>query len=93
MLQVIRNIAFGNILDIGASEINNHLITTLVEQWRPETHTFIYPMENVTYQLGLPIDGDDVTGATSIDWDIVRLNLLGATPIDRQITSQRIQMS
>ncbi|CAL0299533.1 unnamed protein product [Lupinus luteus] len=32
VLQVIRNTTFGYILDIGASEINNHLITALIER-------------------------------------------------------------
>ncbi|KAF1898845.1 hypothetical protein Lal_00018965 [Lupinus albus] len=38
VLQVIRNTTFGNILDIGTSEINNYLITALIERWWPETH-------------------------------------------------------
>ncbi|KAF1870625.1 hypothetical protein Lal_00025998 [Lupinus albus] len=64
VLQVIRNIAFGNILNIGAAYINNHLITTLIEIWRRETHTFHFSNgectitleEVVTYHLGLPIN-------------------------------------
>ncbi|KAF1899464.1 hypothetical protein Lal_00019592 [Lupinus albus] len=89
MLQVIRNTAFANILDIGSVEINNHLVTAL----RPETHTFHLPneectitLEDVAYQLGLPIDGDVVTGVTRMEWDNVCLNLLGAIPIEKQIT-------
>ncbi|KAF1884200.1 hypothetical protein Lal_00035267 [Lupinus albus] len=85
VLQAMRNTAFGNILDIGASEINNHLITALVidshfpfTQWE-----CTITLEDVTYQLGLSIDRDVVTGATNMDWDIVCLNLLGAIPTDR----------
>ncbi|KAF1898248.1 hypothetical protein Lal_00033014 [Lupinus albus] len=83
VLQVIRNTAFGRILDIGRAEINNHLITALVERWRPETHTFHLPigectvtLEDVAYQLGLPIDGNIVTGPTNMDWNVVCHNLL-----------------
>ncbi|KAF1873038.1 hypothetical protein Lal_00016157 [Lupinus albus] len=100
VLQVIRNTAFGRILDIGRAEINNHLITALVERWRPETHTFHLPirectvtLEDVAYQLGLPIDGNIVTGPTNMDWNVVCHNLLGAVPNERQIVGQRIQMS
>ncbi|KAF1866337.1 hypothetical protein Lal_00024344 [Lupinus albus] len=82
------------------STINNHLVTALVERWRPETHTFHLPngectitLEDVAYQLGLPIDGDVVTGPTSLDWEMICLNLLGAIPTDKQIIGQRIQMS
>ncbi|KAF1897528.1 hypothetical protein Lal_00036970 [Lupinus albus] len=100
VLQVIRNTAFGRILDIGRAEINNHLITALVERWRPETHTFHLPMgecmvtlEDVVYQLGLPIDGNIVTGPTNMDWNVVYHNLLGAVPNERQIVRQHIQMN
>ncbi|KAF1885815.1 hypothetical protein Lal_00042684 [Lupinus albus] len=100
MLQVIRNTAFGKILDIERAEINNHLILSLVERWRPEMHTFHLPigectvtLEDVAYQLGLPIDGDIVTRPTNMDWNVVRHNLLGAIPNERQIVGQRIQMS
>ncbi|KAF1882120.1 hypothetical protein Lal_00038764 [Lupinus albus] len=100
VLQVIRNTAFGRILDIGRAEINNHLVTALVERWRPETHTFHLPigectvtLEDVAYQLGLPIDGNIVTGPTNMDWNVVCHNLLGAVPNERQIVGQCIQMS
>ncbi|XP_019430582.1 PREDICTED: serine/threonine-protein phosphatase 7 long form homolog [Lupinus angustifolius] len=100
VLEVIRNTAFGHILDIGTIEINNHLITALVERWRPETHTFHLPvgectvtLEDVAYQLGLPINGAPVTGVTSANWEMICLNLLGAIPTDKQIMGQRIQMS
>ncbi|KAF1874095.1 hypothetical protein Lal_00041539 [Lupinus albus] len=100
VLQIIRNTAFGRILDIGRAEINNHLITALVERWRPETHTFHLPigectvtLEDVAYQLGLPIDGNIVTEPTNMDWNVVCHNLLGAVPNERQIVGQRIQMS
>ncbi|KAF1898215.1 hypothetical protein Lal_00032981 [Lupinus albus] len=100
VLQVIRNTAFGKILEIRRAEINNHLITTLVERWRPKMHTFHLPigectvtLEDVAYQLGLPIDGDIVAGPTNMDWNVVCHNLLGAVPNERQIVGQRIQMS
>ncbi|QHO54782.1 uncharacterized protein DS421_3g59810 [Arachis hypogaea] len=47
------------------------LLSALVERWRPETHTFHLPvgevmvtLEDVSYILGLPINGEPVTGRT-----------------------------
>ncbi|XP_019435898.1 PREDICTED: serine/threonine-protein phosphatase 7 long form homolog [Lupinus angustifolius] len=100
VLEVIRKTTFGHILDIGTIEINNHLITILVERWRSETHTFhllvgecTVTLEDVAYQLGFPINGAPVIGITSGNWEIICHNLLGAIPTDKQIMGQRIQMS
>ncbi|QHO03129.1 uncharacterized protein DS421_13g429730 [Arachis hypogaea] len=50
-------------------EYDNPLISAFVERWRPETHTFHLPwgectitLEDVAMQLGLPIDGEPVSG-------------------------------
>ncbi|QHO55966.1 uncharacterized protein DS421_3g69610 [Arachis hypogaea] len=50
-------------------EYDNPMISALVERWRPETHTFHLPwgectitLEDVTMQVGLPIDGEPVSG-------------------------------
>ena len=50
------------------------LITCLVEIWRPETHTFHVPVEEMTVTLqdvaiilGLRIDGPAVTGTCVFD--------------------------
>ncbi|XP_019447258.1 PREDICTED: serine/threonine-protein phosphatase 7 long form homolog [Lupinus angustifolius] len=92
VLEVICNTAFGQILYIGAIEINNHLNTALVERWRPETHidTFHLPigectitLVDVTYELELSINGVVVTGITSTNWEIICHNLLGAIPTDK----------
>ncbi|KAF1863100.1 hypothetical protein Lal_00041087 [Lupinus albus] len=71
-------------------EINNHLVTALVERWRPKTHTFHLPngectitLEDVAYQLGLHIDGDAVTGSTVLA--CLYRGLCRATLISRQI--------
>ena len=63
------------------------LIKTLIERWRPETHTFHLPydectitLEDVALQLGLSVDGKAVTGGSLLEWNEVCLELLGEIP-------------
>lgn len=58
--------------DVGRCKIDHHLISAMVERWRPETHSFHLPwgectitLEDVVLQLGIPIDGNAITGSTS----------------------------
>ncbi|XP_042019093.1 serine/threonine-protein phosphatase 7 long form homolog [Salvia splendens] len=61
---------FGGLLRCGQpKEIDHHLITALIERWRPETHTFHFPVGEATVTLedvevlwGLKVDGEAVTG-------------------------------
>ncbi|KAF1881540.1 hypothetical protein Lal_00021389 [Lupinus albus] len=93
VLQFIRKTAFGPILEIGSVEINNHLLTDMVERWRLETHTFHFPngectitLEDVAYQIGLPIDGKAIIGDISMDWGDLCLQLLGvAQPTNKSM--------
>ncbi|QHO59125.1 uncharacterized protein DS421_3g96500 [Arachis hypogaea] len=50
-------------------EYDNPLISPFIERWRSETHTFHLPwgvctitLEDVAMQLGLPIDGEPISG-------------------------------
>ena len=84
---LIHHAGFGHFLTLTHIEINHHLITALVERWRTETHTFHLPLgeatvtlEDVAVQLGLPIDGEPITGVSSDDLVPLCGNLLGSVP-------------
>ena len=68
-------------------DIDWSLITSLVERWHSDTHTFHLPTCEMTITLqdiaiitGLPIDGKAVCGLTNLEWKIVCHNLLGVMP-------------
>nr|KYP43631.1 Serine/threonine protein phosphatase 7 long form isogeny [Cajanus cajan] len=75
---------FGEVAKIRHFKIDDCLITSLVERWKPEIHTFHLPvgectvtLEDVALQLGLRIDGKPVTEPTFYDWDELCYELLG----------------
>jgi hypothetical protein len=54
-------------INIGLPDIDGPLITTFIDRWHPETHTFHLPygemsvlMQDVGYILGLRLDGPAV---------------------------------
>ncbi|XP_017644263.2 serine/threonine-protein phosphatase 7 long form homolog [Gossypium arboreum] len=71
-------------------DLRYNLISALVERWRPETHTFHLPcrectvtLEDVALHFGLPIDGNVVTGVSTIaEPAALCYSLLGASPGD-----------
>ncbi|XP_058185635.1 serine/threonine-protein phosphatase 7 long form homolog [Rhododendron vialii] len=88
IIPLVQAAGFGGLFRVPFIQLDWHLITALVERWRPETHTFhmrpgemTITLQDVSIQLGLPVDGKPVTGSINYDWDALCLNLLGATPL------------
>ena len=78
---------FYGIYRLGHIIIDWPLITCLVERWRPETHTFHVPVEemmiklqDVAIILSLRVSGPPVTGTCVLDVAELCGELLGVTP-------------
>ncbi|XP_012458145.2 protein MAINTENANCE OF MERISTEMS-like [Gossypium raimondii] len=90
LLSYLELARFGSVALIRSSDLHFDLLSALVEQWRPETHTFHFPcgectvtLEDVAVQLGLPIDGSPVTRVSSFtDPTAVCYQFLGESPED-----------
>ncbi len=98
--RLIDHSGFGHLLKFKHIDFNHVLITTLVERWRTETHTFHFPLGETTFTLedvelilGLPIDGQVVTGITSGDLVSLCDQLLGFIPPSTTIKGNAIKLS
>ncbi|XP_071914109.1 serine/threonine-protein phosphatase 7 long form homolog [Coffea arabica] len=83
--------------------LDHTLITSLVERWRPETHTFHLPVGETTVTLqdvevlwGLPIDGPPVIGIdTTHSFQELRNlceELIGFSPMMSDFDGQRLKL-
>nr|KYP56583.1 Serine/threonine protein phosphatase 7 long form isogeny [Cajanus cajan] len=71
---ILEEVGFSGITNLRHLKVDHALVTTLVERWRPETHTFHFPtgectiiLEDVVLQLGLRVDGLPVIGPILYD--------------------------
>ncbi|KAK7271576.1 hypothetical protein RJT34_27598 [Clitoria ternatea] len=100
ILTMLKTTGFGYVAQIENVNIDISLISALVERWRPETRTFHFPngectitLEDVALQLGIPIDGDAVTGTIPSDLRGRCRELLGAAPPKNTWDDETLELS
>ena len=71
VIDIIKGVGLEGLLRTPSREIDHGLITALMEQWQPETHTFhirhgkvTITLQDVEVLLEHPVDGEVVTGST-----------------------------
>ncbi|GFS30575.1 pectin lyase-like superfamily protein [Actinidia rufa] len=75
VLQYVLRAGFYGVYRLGPIRLDHALITTFVERWRPETHTFHLPvgeasitLQDVAILLGLPVDEEIDSGRLRMSW-------------------------
>ncbi|XP_025670334.1 serine/threonine-protein phosphatase 7 long form homolog [Arachis hypogaea] len=87
----LRDTDFYHVSQIGVVQCQSALVNALVERWRPETHTFHFPvgecavtLEDVALILGLPTNDLPVTGPTLSSYEALEtecLDQFGVAPM------------
>ena len=87
IMQYIDATGLTGLFKVPDMEVDHALITTLVERWRPETHTFHLPdgemgitLQDIEEMLGILVDGLPITRRTDYDWSLLCQELLGHEP-------------
>lgn len=99
IVPALRAAGFYGVARLGFIQLDWHFITALVERWRPETHTFhmtagecTITLQDVAVLLGLPVDGEPITGHLNYDWARTCELLLGVTPESRVLKGSRLSL-
>ncbi|XP_020239436.1 protein MAIN-LIKE 1-like [Cajanus cajan] len=97
---LLQRVGFLGVAPINYFPVDNHLISALVERWRPKTHTFHMPfdectitLEDVAMLLGLKISGAPITGYATMDWAGLVQRLLGITPPESVLVGCHLRMN
>ncbi|XP_074324304.1 serine/threonine-protein phosphatase 7 long form homolog [Apium graveolens] len=104
MIPFLQSSGFYGVARLSTLQLDWSLLSTLVERWRPETHTFHLPMGEVTITLqdvgvllGLPIDGraliaNDIPGPGDVLLELVA-SIFGCAPESSRLNGARIPLS
>ncbi|KAH7859301.1 hypothetical protein Vadar_034309 [Vaccinium darrowii] len=99
LLPLIEAAGFTGLMKVPFIQLDCHLITALVERWRPETHSFHMPtgettitLQDVSIQLGLRVDGRPITGRMDYNWPEECDRLLGVKPTGSNLQGGRLTL-
>ena len=100
MEALLRDAGFLGVARLRQCHYDWHLISALVERWRPETHTFHLPdgectitLQDVSVLTGLPIDGRPLTGRVRREYLALCQSLLGISPEPSDIRYSLVRSS
>ncbi|XP_074368492.1 serine/threonine-protein phosphatase 7 long form homolog [Apium graveolens] len=105
MVPLLQSTGFYGVARVASLQLDWNLISARVERWRPETHTFYFPVGEVTItlqdvdvRLGLPVDGDavisDVTPGPDMSWRSYVAELFGKDPDSKkEMNGSRVRLS
>ncbi|XP_027362616.1 serine/threonine-protein phosphatase 7 long form homolog [Abrus precatorius] len=78
---------FAGVAQLANFPLDKHLITALIERWRPKTHTFhmaprkcTITLQDIAIQIGLRVNRLQVYAATSGNWPQIVEDRLGIRP-------------
>ncbi|XP_027348160.1 protein MAIN-LIKE 2-like [Abrus precatorius] len=88
IVPILEQLGFAGVVKLRHLKVDQALVTTLVERWRPKTHTFHFStgectitLEDVALQLELKVDGLLIIGPTMFDWKDVCDTYIGIVPV------------
>ncbi|KAI8565915.1 hypothetical protein RHMOL_Rhmol03G0297900 [Rhododendron molle] len=101
ILELIRRAHLEGLCSLPFVSVDWGLITALLEQWRPETHTFhlrpgesTITLQDVEVLLGIPVEGKPVTGNTNLKPHDLYKRLLGEQPTEESdINGMKVKAS
>jgi Plant mobile domain len=75
-MHILQRFHLDHLANLRTIKIDKDLITAMVERWRRETHTFHFPigemtitLKNVSCLWALPINGYLITGFVDDNWE------------------------
>jgi len=87
-IPILEQAGFTNIAKLRHLKVDHASVTSLLERWRPETHTFhlakcecTITLQDISLQLGLRVDGAPIVEEKMFDWEEMCDTYLGVAPM------------